>query len=90
MRFIPYLQQYEFEARLFAAPVHQCGSPELVNDNVATSPSHRMKALFPRYDRSCMGRKLSSWPGYAPFARSAPASMAGSPCLELPGTRPSS
>ena len=77
-RFVPYVQQYEFEALLFAAPaqavewlggtqlnlatmqeaVRRCGSPEQVNDGVETSPSHRMRALFSRYDKKLHGPEI--------------------------------
>jgi hypothetical protein len=74
-KLIPYVQQYEFEALIFAAPecavewmegkeeqltqmrhaVQQAGSPEKVNDRLETSPSHRLKKLFPRYDKKLHG-----------------------------------
>lgn len=84
-RFIPYVQLYEFEALLFAAPaqavawlsgtaqnlaamedaVRQCGSPERVNDSVQTSPSHRMQALFARYDKKLHGPEIAELAGLA-------------------------
>ena len=76
-RLIPYLQQYEFEALLFAVPeqtvawmqspqaltamreaVQRAGSAENVNDHVATSPSHRIKALFANYDKKLHGPEI--------------------------------
>ena len=77
-RLLAYVQMYEFEALLFAAPqeasqwlggsaaqltemqqmVKRCGSPERVNDSVATSPSHRMKKLFPGYDKKLHGPEI--------------------------------
>jgi hypothetical protein len=84
-RFVPYVQQYEFEALLFAAPaeavewlggtqldlaamqeaVRKCGSPERVNDSVETSPSHRMQALFSRYDKKLHGPEIVELAGLA-------------------------
>jgi hypothetical protein len=84
-RFVPYVQQYEFEALLFAVPaqsvewlegtalslatmqeaVRQCGSPELVNDSVETSPSHRMHALFSGYDKKLHGPEIIELAGLA-------------------------
>jgi hypothetical protein len=77
-RLIPYIQQYEFEALIFAVPestvewlegttqqltemqnaVQKAGSPEKVNDNRETSPSHRLKKLFPRYDKKLHGSEI--------------------------------
>ena len=77
-RLIPYVQQYEFEALIFAAPklavdwlegtteqleemqnaVQKAGSPEQVNDSFETSPSHRLKKLFPRYDKKLHGSEI--------------------------------
>ena len=77
-RFFPYIQQYEFEALLFAAPaqtvswlggsalavtemeeaVRQCGGAEFVNDSPVTSPSHRLRSLFPRYDKKLHGPEV--------------------------------
>ncbi len=34
------------------------GSPELVNDSLETSPSHRMKALFPGFDKKLHGPEI--------------------------------
>ncbi|MDQ1813089.1 DUF4276 family protein [Massilia sp. CCM 9210] len=108
MRFFPYLQQYEFEALLFAAPVQavdwlggtarelaamrkavaQCGAPELVNDNAATSPSHRMKALFPRYDKKLHGPEIIELAGLSAIRAQCPRFDDWITCLELLGTRP--
>lgn len=77
-RLIPYVQQYEFEALLFAVPNHcrewlsgsaqalqsmqqavrEAGSPERVNDRPETSPSHRLKSLFPGYDKKLHGPEI--------------------------------
>jgi hypothetical protein len=77
-RFIPYVQQYEFEALLFAVPAHtndwllgsaetleslqeavrRAGGPERINDSAQTSPSHRIKALFPGYDKALQGPEI--------------------------------
>lgn len=83
-RLIPYVQQYEFEALLFAVPeqtvewmqapqalapmreaVQRAGSAEHVNDRVATSPSHRMKALFANYDKKLHGPEIVELAGLA-------------------------
>jgi len=84
-RLIPYVQMYEFEALLFAAPrdasqwlggsaaqltemqqmVKRCGSPEQVNDSVETSPSHRLKKLFPGYDKKLHGPEIIDLAGLA-------------------------
>lgn len=77
-RFLPYVQKYEFEALLFAAPaetvtwleggagelakladaVRSCGSAEAVNGSVETSPSHRLAAIFPSYDKKLHGPEI--------------------------------
>jgi hypothetical protein len=77
-RLIPYIQQYEFEALIFAVPesavewlegatqqltemqnvVQKAGTPERVNDSFETSPSHRLKKLFPRYDKKLHGSEI--------------------------------
>jgi hypothetical protein len=77
-RLIPYIQQYEFEALLFAAPeqsvqwlggstaqlnemqlaVKRAGEPELVNDSVSTSPSHRMQKIFSSYSKKLHGSEI--------------------------------
>jgi hypothetical protein len=77
-RLISYVQQYEFEALIFAVPesavewlegrtqqreemqnaVQKAGSPEKVNDRFETSPSHRLKKLFPRYDKKLHGSEI--------------------------------
>ncbi|MBV8047144.1 MAG: DUF4276 family protein [Paludibacterium sp.] len=82
-RFLPYVQQYEFEALLFAVPsqcvqwlqgthqqhesmsqmVREAGSPEQVNDRPETSPSHRLKALFPGYDKKLHGPDVIEFAG---------------------------
>jgi hypothetical protein len=84
-RLIPYVQMYEFEALLFAAPkeasqwlggstaqltemqkvVKRCGSPERVNDSAETSPSHRLKKLFPGYDKKLHGPEIIDLAGLA-------------------------
>ena len=84
-RLLPYVQQYEFEALLFAVPQHTCdwlgstpqrlqglraavaekGSPERVNDTLETSPSHRMKALFPHFDKKLHGPEIIELAGLA-------------------------
>lgn len=38
--------------------VRRCGSPELVNDSVETSPSHRMQKLFAGYDKKLHGPEI--------------------------------
>lgn len=38
--------------------VTKAGSPELVNDSPQTSPSHRMMALFPNYDKKLHGPEI--------------------------------
>ncbi len=38
--------------------VRRSGSPELVNDGVETSPSHRMKKLFTGYDKKLHGPEI--------------------------------
>jgi hypothetical protein len=42
-------------AAAMQAAVREKGSPELVNDRVETSPSHRLKTLFPRFDKKLHG-----------------------------------
>ena len=84
-RLLPYVQQYEFEALLFAVPQHTCdwlgsmpqrlqglraavaekGSPERVNNSLETSPSHRMKALFPHFDKKLHGPEIIELAGLA-------------------------
>lgn len=38
--------------------VRRSGSPELVNDSVETSPSHRMRKLFASYDKKLHGPEI--------------------------------
>ena len=38
--------------------VKKAGSPELVNDSPQTSPSHRILALFPNYDKKLHGPEI--------------------------------
>jgi hypothetical protein len=38
--------------------VRRSGSPELVNDSVETSPSHRMQKLFAGYDKKLHGPEI--------------------------------
>lgn len=84
-RLTPYVQMYEFEALLFAAPeqthatlggpvaqlqalqlaVAEAGSPEAVNDSPQTSPSHRLKALFPKFDKKLHGPEIIACAGLA-------------------------
>jgi hypothetical protein len=91
-RVIPYLQQYEFEALLFAVPkiavewlqgssaqldamliaVKHCGSPEAVNDSLETSPSHRLKTLFPGYDKKLHGPEIIEIAGLASIRSACP------------------
>lgn len=106
-RFVPYVQQYEFESLLFAAPVRavewlqgspqnlaamqeavrQCGSPEQVNDSVATSPSHRMQALFARYDKKLHGPEIVELAGLAEIRLQCPRFDAWLSQLEQLATR---
>lgn len=91
-RFIPYVQQYEFEALLFAVPqqsvewlqgsqseltlmqqaVKQCGSAERVNNTPETSPSHRMKKIFPGYDKKLHGPEIIELAGLAAIRHECP------------------
>lgn len=84
-RLTPYVQMYEFEALLFAAPeqtlatlggpaarlqdlqlaVAEAGSPETVNDSPQTSPSHRLKTLFPKFDKKLHGPEIIARAGLA-------------------------
>lgn len=45
--------------------VRRAGSPELVNDSVETSPSHRMKKQFSRYDKNLHGPEIARLAGLA-------------------------
>ena len=85
VRLTPYVQMYEFEALLFAAPeqthatlggpatqlqdlqlaVAEAGSAEAVNDSPQTSPSHRLKALFPKFDKKLHGPEIIARAGLA-------------------------
>lgn len=85
LRFLPYVQKYEFEALLFAVPsetvawlqggeselaklneaVRASGSPEEVNGSVETSPSHRLAAVFPSYDKKLHGPDVLELAGLA-------------------------
>lgn len=38
--------------------VNRSGSPEMVNDSFETSPSHRMRKLFPGYDKKLHGPEI--------------------------------
>ncbi|HEX8609918.1 MAG TPA: DUF4276 family protein [Telluria sp.] len=67
--------------------VRRCGSPEMVNDNVATSPSHRLKALFPRYDKKLHGPEIIELAGLAAVRAQCPPLNAWLARLEQLGTR---
>ncbi len=107
-RFIPYVQQYEFEALLFAAPaaavewlggtqlnlanmreaVRRCGSPELVNDSIHTSPSHRLQALFAHYDKKLHGPEIVELAGLSEIRAQCPRFHAWLGRLEALGLHP--
>jgi hypothetical protein len=85
VRFLPYVQKYEFEALLFAAPQVLCEwlqagpaalprmqgaiphgqTAEEVNGLAATSPSHRIKEIFPGYDKKLHGPEVLELAGLA-------------------------
>jgi hypothetical protein len=52
--------------------VNRCGSPELVNDSVETSPSHRMKKLFPGYDKKLHGPEIIELAGLVVIRQKCP------------------
>jgi hypothetical protein len=106
-RLIPYVQQYEFEALLFAVPEQTCewlslegsacaamraavaekGSPELVNDGVETSPSHRMRVMFSRYDKKLHGPEILELAGLPAIRAQCPRFDAWVQSLERLGRR---
>lgn len=61
-------------ARLQAlrAAVAAAGSPEAVNDSPQTSPSHRLKALFPQFDKKLHGPEIISRAGLAAIRAQCP------------------
>lgn len=48
----------EQELKQMKEAVKKAGSPELVNDSPQTSPSHRIMALFPNYDKKLHGPEI--------------------------------
>jgi hypothetical protein len=52
--------------------VKRSGSPELVNDGVETSPSHRMKTLFAGYDKKLHGPEIAELAGLAAIRKECP------------------
>lgn len=52
--------------------VRQSGSPELVNDSVETSPSHRMQKLFAGYDKKLHGPEIIELAGLAAIRMECP------------------
>ncbi|MDO8844102.1 DUF4276 family protein [Methylicorpusculum sp.] len=55
---IEWLQGSANQLNQMQEAVNRCESPELVNDSVETSPSHRMKKLFPGYDKKLHGPEI--------------------------------
>lgn len=54
------------------AAVREKGSPEQVNDHVETSPSHRLKALFPRFDKKLHGPDIIELAGLSAIRHHCP------------------
>jgi len=52
--------------------VKRSGSPELVNDSVETSPSHRMQKLFAGYDKKLHGPEIVELAGLAAIRKECP------------------
>jgi hypothetical protein len=52
--------------------VRRAGSPELVNDSVETSPSHRMKKHFSGYDKKLHGPEIMALAGLATVRKECP------------------
>jgi hypothetical protein len=55
---VEWLQGTPEQLKAMEDAVLRCGSPELVNDSVDTSPSHRMIKLFNGYDKKLHGPEI--------------------------------
>jgi hypothetical protein len=55
---VGHLRGAEKEVKKMQAAVKSCGSPEGVNDSPETSPSHRIAALFPHFDKPLHGPEI--------------------------------
>ncbi|MDO8940555.1 MAG: DUF4276 family protein [Methylicorpusculum sp.] len=62
---IEWLQGSANQLNQMQEAVNRCESPESVNDSVETSPSHRMKKLFPGYDKKLHGPEIIELAGLA-------------------------
>lgn len=60
---VEWLQGSPDQLELMRRAVKQCGSPEMVNDSLETSPSHRMKNIFPSYDKKLHGPEIIEMAG---------------------------
>lgn len=60
------------QLRQMREAVKKAGSPELVNDSPQTSPSHRIIALFPNYDKKLHGPEIIELAGLNLIRKSCP------------------
>lgn len=47
----------------------ECGQPEAINDRLETSPSHRLVAQYPHYDKKLHGPDIAELIGLAAIRR---------------------
>jgi hypothetical protein len=66
--------------------VQQCGSPERINDSPQTSPSHRIRSLFPNYRKTLHGTDVIELAGLAAIRQHCPRFDAWVTALEHLGT----
>jgi hypothetical protein len=62
---VEWLEGSEDQLTMLADAVRVSGSPEEVNGSVETSPSHRLTAIFPAYDKKLHGPEILELAGLA-------------------------
>jgi Domain of unknown function (DUF4276) len=61
--FREWMEASETQCRELQQILTDCGSPEQIDDGPQTSPSHRLRALFPKYDKTLHGPEILEWTG---------------------------
>jgi hypothetical protein len=69
---VGHLRGSEKDSKKMQAAVKTCGSPEGVNDSPETSPSHRIAALFPHFDKPLHGPEIIELAGLAAIRAECP------------------
>jgi len=69
---VEWLQGSSIQLSQMQEAVKSCGSPELINDSIETSPSHRMKKLFPGYNKKLHGPEIIELSGLTAIREQCP------------------